>query len=51
MSKSLEDITEVLIASTEIDVIPIESHCDKSDLMDGSIGEDSMFHTTFHVYA
>ncbi len=49
--KRLEDIPEVLVASTEADIIPIDNDPNKSDLIDGSIGEESMFHKTFHVYA
>lgn len=49
--KTLEDIPEVLVASTEADIIPIDNDPNKSDLIDGAIGEESMFHKTFHVYA
>jgi hypothetical protein len=50
-SKNLENIPEVLVASTEADIIPVDNDPNKSDLIDGSIGEESMFHKTFHVYA
>lgn len=39
------------MASTEADIIPVDNDPNKSDLIDGSIGEESMFHNTFHVYA
>lgn len=49
--KRVEDAPEELVASTEADIIPIDNDPYKSDLIDGSIGEESMFHRTFHIYA
>jgi hypothetical protein len=41
----------VFTLSTEADVIPIDNDEKKSDLIDGSIGEDSYFHQSFGHYA
>lgn len=37
--------------STEADIIPIDNDAQKSDLIDGAIGEGSFFEKTFGVYA
>ena len=45
------------IVSIEADVValandrPLEVDDDKTDLVDGAIGEDSMFHQTYGIYA
>ncbi len=39
-----------LLVSMEADVYP-RNHPDRSELIEGSIGEDSMFHATFGYYA
>jgi|GEM_PF-202046 len=41
----------VFTLSTEADVIPIDNDQHKSDLIDGSLGEDSYFHQSFGYYA
>lgn len=42
---------EVLKFSMEADIIPIDDNPKKSDEIDGSIGEDSLFHNTHGYYA
>lgn len=42
---------DVFVASSEVDIIPIDNDEWKSDLIDGTIGETSYFHQTFGVYA
>jgi hypothetical protein len=44
------DAPRDLLASMEADVYPLR-HPDRWDLIDGSIGEGSPFHTTFGYYA
>ena len=44
------DAPEELLLSMEADVYP-RHHPDRADLIDGSIGEGSPFHTTFGYYA
>jgi hypothetical protein len=44
------DAPASLLASMEADVYPMH-HPDRADLIEGSIGEDSMFHATFGYYA
>jgi hypothetical protein len=44
------DAPASLLASMEADVYP-RNHPDRADLIDGSIGEESMFHATFGYYA
>lgn len=41
----------IFTLSTEADIIPIDNDAWKSDLVDGSIGEDSLFHSSFGYYA
>lgn len=41
----------VFTMSTEADIIPIDNDEGKSDLIDGTLGEDSYFHGSFGVYA
>ncbi|MEY2341574.1 hypothetical protein AB4090_05625 [Acidithiobacillus sp. IBUN Pt1247-S3] len=41
----------VFTLSTEADIIPIDNDDHKSDLIDGSLGEDSHFHQSFGYYA
>lgn len=40
-----------LVVSMEADIIPIDNDPHKSDLIDGSIGEETLFHKTFEIYA
>lgn len=42
---------DVLKFSMEADIIPIDDNPKKSDEIDGSIGEDSLFHNTHGYYA
>ena len=42
---------EILKFSMEADIIPIDDDPHKSDEIDGSIGEDSLFHNTHGYYA
>lgn len=44
------DAPEALLVSVEADVYPMH-HPDRADLIDGSIGEGSPFHSTFGYYA
>jgi hypothetical protein len=44
------DAPLALLASMEADVYPLH-HPERSDLIDGSIGEGSLFHETFRYYA
>ena len=44
------DAPTTLLVSMEADVYP-RKHPERSDLIDGSIGEDSAFHQTFGYYA
>ena len=44
------DAPEPLLASMEADVYPMNAP-ERADLVDGSIGEGSMFHETFGYYA
>ncbi len=41
----------VFTLSTEADIIPIDNDEHKSDLIDGSLGEDSYFHNSYGYYA
>ena len=41
----------VFTLSTEADIIPIDNDERKSDLIDGTLGEDSYFHSTHGYYA
>jgi hypothetical protein len=41
----------VFTLSTEADIIPIDNDERKSDLIDGSLGEDSYFHNSYGYYA
>jgi len=41
----------VFTMSTEADIIPIDNDEGKSNLIDGTLGEDSYFHGSFGVYA
>ncbi|MGC9217667.1 DUF6036 family nucleotidyltransferase [Acidithiobacillus sp.] len=41
----------IFTLSTEADIIPIDNDQRKSDLIDGTIGEDSYFHNTYGYYA
>lgn len=46
------DLPEAATASMEADLIPVgDVDGDKADLLDGTIGELSMFHETFGIYA
>ncbi|MHB8365553.1 MAG: DUF6036 family nucleotidyltransferase [Acidithiobacillus sp.] len=42
---------EILKFSMEADIIPIDDNPKKSDEIDGSLGEDSLFHNTHGYYA
>ncbi len=42
---------EVIIQSSEADIIPIGDEEDLRDVIDGSLGESSRFHKTFGIYA
>ncbi|MBU2741454.1 DUF6036 family nucleotidyltransferase [Acidithiobacillus albertensis] len=42
---------DILKFSMEADIIPIDDNPHKSDEIDGSIGEDSLFHNTHGYYA
>jgi len=44
------DAPEELLVSVEADVYP-RHHVERADLIDGSIGEGSPFHSTFGYYA
>ncbi len=44
------DAPESLLSSMEADIYPLH-HPDRADVVDGSIGELSMFHDTFGYYA
>ncbi len=45
-------LPDVVTVSTEADLLPLDDPDErKLDLLDGTIGEDSMFHETFGVYA
>ena len=44
------DAPPALLVSMEADVYP-RNHPERSELVEGSIGEDSMFHATFGYYA
>lgn len=39
------------VRSIEADVAPLDGDDEKSDLIDGSLGEGSQFHETFGIYA
>lgn len=41
----------VFTLSTEADIIPIDNDEEKSNLIDGTLGEDSYFHGTYGYYA
>ncbi len=41
----------VFTLSTEADIIPIDNNERKSDIIDGTLGELSYFHTSYQVYA
>ena len=45
------ELSEVLVFSQEVDLIPLGDAQDKRDLIDGTIGEFSQFHETFGVWA
>ena len=42
---------QIFTLSTEADIIPVDNNAIKSDILDGSLGEDSYFHGSFGVYA
>lgn len=45
-------LPEAALRSVEVDVaVPGDEHGERADLIDGSIGEGSMFHGTFGYYA
>lgn len=46
-----EDLPSALVASQEVDLIPVGDLQEKRDLIDGSIGEFSRFHEAFGVWA
>lgn len=47
-----DGLPDVVTASVEADILPLEDPDEtKADLVDGSIGEGSLFHETFGVYA
>jgi hypothetical protein len=49
---SVSTLPEEAQRSVEVDIVPIDDEGgDQADLIDGSIGEASMFHGTFGVYA
>ncbi len=47
-----EPIPDEAARSVEVDIVPFDDpHGSKADLIDGSIGEASMFHESFGFYA
>jgi hypothetical protein len=49
---SLEDVPDASMRSVEVDIVALDdTDGSKSDLVDGSIGEASLFHQTFGYYA
>lgn len=48
---SVDDVPPAAVRSIEVDVLPFDGDVAKADLLDGSIGEASMFQEAFGVYA
>lgn len=48
---SVDDVPPAAVRSIEVDVLPFDGDEAKADLLDGSIGEASMFQEAFGVYA
>lgn len=44
-------LPQAAIRSIEADVAPLDGDDEKSDLIDGALGEGSQFHETFGIYA